>query len=304
MVTLAFLLVAVPVLGAPVEQERSHSIEQTGSGAPVVSVTSDAQQVRAERQVSDGRVTTRFAQDRPFRVAPVGSEEAQLNFLWWQHRNDPDAVVASADTGQATQTRQTPRSAGGATATGGTAPGTSATVVQETVVEGNSRVVQSLVVAVQRRIGSIFNQAYETRSQTVTAGTNGSAARHRVQLEGMTGTDARVGVDTDAIAHGRGGVATRSDIVGARQTPNQTSQFGLQFNQSGEGTNPELSQQVGVRHLPDGRVVFDDQGNVRGAVAQASRQASGCITHTHVHGNENHHGNFHIGSHSHEHTHC
>lgn len=126
---LLILSVAVAAAAAQVSQERQHTIRQSGSGAPAVSVTSDDRAVSAERQVrttdgqrvvqrrvdqtdgssatvqqdgGDGLVSVTGVPDEPRMrirggpepgVNPAGSAAAERNVQWWMHRNDPTTTV-------------------------------------------------------------------------------------------------------------------------------------------------------------------------------------------------------------------
>lgn len=315
------LVLLLATLGAgQVSQERTHTIRQSGSGAPVVSVTSDDASVQSRRQVThqdDAVRTQRDVQEahaagdgttnnvEVVRVAPRDrnpspdrsstGDDSFASFVERREAMAPDILGSGSsdrtprEQERSVEERRQPRRDG--------------------AVDGRDRVRSAgrQDIVIQQRGQASGEDASLVQQIFITAdallGGTGLQAR-----SAATGSDVSSGIDAilrgnalrgdaavDAGATARDGRAATDKQITTRSGDGRVT---VRSREAASGSDAVVSDRIGVRQR-DGRVrVVEDRRQPR------RTDRTGCFSHTHEHGNGRHHGSTHIGTHTHAHTHC
>lgn len=288
------LLAAVLVIGAStfttaqVVQERTHNIEQSGSGAPVVSITSDERTVRSTRDVTIEEGTTRTTHTR------TGTAR--------QTRDTHSDSVADSPPVRSVQTDQMQRRTTSREATG----------PQPQVSQGDAAQEQERSVSraeLRQMCAPIHPPTYyQARGLSPDICDRiGAGATVRPQEDVMR-SDARVPSEEQVVPERtQRRVTSRQEV---RQSADETfiervtiyvrEVFRQRSQEDARITTGERQVRTSSSESPAmaGVSVRPTDG------ARQVGQGQGCSAHAHSHGWETHHGEYHVGGHTHSHTHC
>lgn len=337
------LLLLAAVGTGQVVQDRTHTIRQSGSDAPAVSVTSSDAAVQSRRQVTQQGDRVHVQRG----VQTSGSDPAV---------QDQSSVVQADDSGRDTEVirvndqrqAQPADQPGNQPADGAEQSSLDSLVERREAMAPNvigdgsdrapgteqERAVEERRTTADRATDRADGAAGRADGSTAPAGSQQIVIQQRGRATGedaslvqqifitaeslLSGTDMRtrtagtgsdVSARTNAVLNGNGRRSDAAVDAGVTATGGRAATDQRITTRTGDGRVTVRSSKAsqGPDAAVSGQVgVRQRDGRVRvsGDGQRQARDDTGCVTHAHEHGSGDHHGATHIGTHTHRHTHC